>query len=252
MELEYIKKDGTTFWGDSTFTLIRGKNGHPESILGEARDITERKNADDKISRLLKEKELLLKEVHHRIKNNMHTIASLLYLQADSLKDVSAVTALTDAYNRVQSMMLIYEKLYKSSDFREISAQTYLTELIDGITSTINTSTNVEIIKSIEDCPINTALLFPVGIIINELLTNSFKYAFPENRKGRITVSLTKRDNIIAIKFADDGVGIPRSVIDLESKGFGINLVKILAEQLNGKLNISSKNGTEYSITFPL
>ncbi len=252
IELEYIKKDGTTFWGDSTFTLIRGKNGQPEAILGEARDITERKNAENKISRLLQEKELLLKEVHHRIKNNMHTIASLLYLQADSLKDASAVTALTDAYNRVQSMMLIYEKLYKSSDFREISSQTYLTELIDGITSTINTSTNIEIIKSIEDCPINTALLFPVGIIINELLTNSFKYAFPENRKGRITVSLAKKDNIIAINFADDGVGIPRSVIDLESKGFGINLVKILAEQLDGKLKISSKNGTEYSVTFPL
>ena len=252
MELEYIKKDGTTFLGDSTFTLIRGKNGQPESILGEARDITERKNAENKINKLLKEKELLLKEVHHRIKNNMHTIASLLYLQADSLNDASAVTALTDAYNRVQSMMLIYEKLYKSSDFREISAQIYLSELIDGITSTINTSANIEIKKSIEACPVNTALLFPVGIIINELMTNSFKYAFPENRKGTITVSLVKNGSIIKINFSDDGVGIPGPVINLESKGFGINLVKILTEQLDGELKVRSNNGAEFSITFPL
>jgi PAS domain S-box-containing protein len=252
IELEYIKNDGTTFFGDSTFTLIRGKNGQPESILGETRDVTERKLAEEKINKLLKEKELLLKEVHHRIKNNMHTIASLLYLQADSLKDESAVTALTDAYNRVQSMMLIYEKLYKSSDFREISAQTYLSELIDGITSTINTSSNIEIKKSIEECPVNTALLFPVGIIINELMTNSFKYAFPENKKGTITVSLVKSGDIFTINFTDDGVGIPDSVINLESKGFGINLVKILTEQLDGDLKVNSKNGTEYSITFPI
>lgn len=252
MELEYIKKDGTTFWGDSTFTLIRGKNGQPEAILGEARDITERKNAEYKINKLLKEKELLLKEVHHRIKNNMHTIASLLYLQADSLDDASAATALTDAYNRVQSMMLIYEKLYKSSDFREISAETYLTELIDGIASTINTSANIEIKKSIEDCSVNTALLFPVGIIINELMTNSFKYAFPENKKGTVKISLVRSGNTITINFTDDGVGIPGSVVNLESKGFGINLVKILAEQLDGKLEVSSNNGAEFSITFPI
>jgi PAS domain S-box-containing protein len=252
IELEYIRKDGSTFWGDSTFTLIRGKDGKAESILGEARDITERKLAEDKINKLLKEKEILLKEVHHRIKNNMHTIASLLYLQADSLNDHSAVTALTDAYNRVNSMMLIYEKLYKSSDFREINADIYLSDLIESITSTINTSSNIEIISRIENCPINTSLLFPVGIIINELLSNSFKYAFPDMRTGKIVISLINNNGIIEINFSDNGIGIPDEVINLDSKGFGINLVKILVEQINGNIEIKGENGAEYKISFPL
>ncbi len=252
IELEYSKKDGSTFHGDSTFTLIRGVNGIPESILGEARDMTERKRAEEKINKLLIEKELLLKEVHHRIKNNMFTIASLLYLQADSIEDPDVASHLTDASNRVNSMMLIYDKLYKSSDFREISAEVYLTELIESISTAINISSNIEIIKNIENCFIDTALLYPVGIIINELLSNTFKYAFPDKRDGKINISLLKNENVIKINLHDNGIGLSESVISMESKGFGINLVKILVEQLKGEIAVSGDNGADYIITFPL
>ncbi len=252
LELEFLRKDGSIFLGDTTFTLIRGNDGMPETILGESKNITERKNAEEKINKLLIEKELLLKEVHHRIKNNMHTIASLLYLQADSINDTAASAHLTDAYNRVQSMMIIYDKLYKSSDFREISADAYLTELIASISSTISTASNIQVISNVENCSIGTDLLFPVGIIINELLTNTFKYAFPDKRDGRITISLKKNSSTIIINFNDNGIGIPESVISMESKGFGINLVKILVEQLQGKLELNGSNGADYTISFPL
>jgi len=251
LELEFLRKDGSIFLGDTTFTLIRGDDGIPETILGESKNITERKHAEEKVNKLLVEKELLLKEVHHRIKNNMHTIAGLLYLQADSINDTAAAAHLTDAYNRVRSMMIIYDKLYKSSDFREISAEAYLTELIESISYTISTASNIQVISNIENCSIGTDLLFPVGIIINELLTNTYKYAFPDKRDGRVTISLKKNGSTIIINFNDNGIGIPESVISMESKGFGINLVKMLVEQLHGKLELNGSNGTGYTISFP-
>ncbi len=251
MEAEYIRKDGTTFWADNILTLIRDKDGNPESILGEGRDITERKLSDEKIKKLLAEKELLLKEVHHRVKNNMNTIASLLYLQSNSLDSETAVNALKEAQNRVQSMMLIYDKLYRSENFMEISSKEYLTDLVKKIKRTISTSSKIEIVMDLEDLLIDSSTLFPVGIILNELMANAFKYAFPEGTDGMISISfLNKDDNDYEIIFKDNGRGIPDSVISGDSTGFGINLIKILVSQIKGRLDIHRDNGTEYIIKF--
>jgi len=252
IELEFYRKDGSSFWADCTFTFIRGKNGNPDSILGEGRDITDRKTAEEHINKLLKEKETLLKEVHHRIKNNMQTISSLLYLQARTMKDSSAINALNDANNRVRSMMLIYDRLYQSSDFREISTELYLTDLIDSIKSTLGITGNIEIIADIENFDVNSVILYPVGIIINELLTNAFKYAYPGNMDGVINISLKKNSATMELVFSDNGIGISGKIFDSNSDGFGINLVKLLVEQINGKMSISGLAGTRYTISVTL
>jgi two-component sensor histidine kinase len=186
------------------------------------------------------------------MKNNMNTIASLLYLQGNTVTDKSAVNALKEAYNRVQSMMIIYDKLYKSANFMEISSKEYLTDLINTIRPAICISSRIQIVVDIDDILMDSLTLFPVGIIINELLANSFKYAFNNDEEGIISITMKNRDNNFTIVFKDNGVGIPQSIIEGKSSGFGINLVKILVQQLKGNMQIENNNGSCYIIGFVL
>ncbi len=232
---------------------VRDDSGVFTGFVGIAKDVTDRKNSEDEVKKLLKEKELLLKEVHHRIKNNMCTISGLLYIQVDSVKSEEAAAALNDARNRVQSMLGIYDKLYRSDDFRKISSKDYLTSLISGIHSTFPGASEVGIEMNIEEYILDSEILFPVGIIINELISNVYKYAFPLKSKGVINISFTgKSDNLIEIIFKDNGVGIPAEALSGESSGFGMNLVKVLVEQISGELQLIHNNGTEYRISFPV
>ncbi len=244
--------DGSWRTHNSSAVPILDESGKFLAFVGIATDITERKNSENEIKKLLQEKELLLKEVHHRIKNNMSTISGLLYLQADSVKNDVAASALNDARSRVQSMMVIYDKLYRSADFRSISAKDYLSSLITGVSLTFVGTSHVTVDMEIEDYQLDSAVLFPVGIIINELMSNVYKYAFPGQREGIMQISFIKKsDKIIEIFFRDNGVGISDEVLSGKSAGFGMNLVKILVEQLSGNIQIAHENGTEYRISFP-
>ena len=226
---------------------------HEKLIYAAARDITERKQADNKIQSLLNEKEVLLREVHHRIKNNMYTVSNLLLLQSETLTDKSAVDALNDARNRVQSMMLIYDKLYRSSDYKNISIRDYLNSLIDEIASIFADSNKISVEKKIDDFVMNSNTLFNLGIIINEVITNSFKYAFPGNRKGTIKVSVIKIDEHNGeISIIDNGIGFLGLKSEGESAGFGFDLIKILAEQINAKMELSGDNGTYFKMVFSI
>lgn len=226
--------------------LFHGKNCLVESFV----DITDRKQAEDKIKGLLTEKELLLREVHHRIKNNMTTISSLLSIQSRTLDDERAVSALGDARGRIQSMMVIYDKLYRSADFREVSTAGYFDQLIEGVASTFPAARRVTVRKYIEDHTMDSKTLYPLGIIVNELMTNTYKYAFPDGREGSITISFSRReDGSMELVFQDDGVGMPVSVGE-KSKGFGLQLVDLLAKQIKGKIEIDGGMGTRFSIVF--
>jgi len=214
-------------------------------------DITEKKKAEQKILSLLNEKDLLLKEVHHRVKNNMGSIAALLYLQMDSMNSPDAVNAIQDARSRVMSMMGIYDILYRSGEYRAVAAKAYFSDLLKKISSTYITSERVKIESEIDEMILDSGILFPVGMIVNELLTNAVKYAFPGGMTGEIKVRIIKKDEKhIEISIRDNGTGLPDALEISSSRGFGLTLVRMMIQQINGTIKINRLGGTEFKLNF--
>jgi len=244
--------DGSWFWHTSSAVPLKDETGKTIGFEGISRDITGRKAAEDKIKALLAEKEIILKEVHHRIKNNLNTISSLLSLQAGTLSEPSAITALGDAGNRIRSISLLYDQLYRSTDFIELSVSDYLPRMIDDTISIFPNSTIVKIEKRIEDFVLDTKRLQSLGIIINELLTNSMKYAFKGRASGLVNVGVNKADEKITLIVGDNGIGLPEDISFDNTSGFGLQLVQTLVQQLNGTIRIERLNGTKYIVQFGL
>ncbi len=215
-------------------------------------DITRLIDAWDRIKNLLTEKELILKEVHHRIKNNMNMIKGLLILQADSLTDSAAISVLHDAESRVTSMMLLYDKLYRSDNFNKVSFRDYLSFLVDDIVSNSMNKKNIKVVKKIDDFILDVKLMQPIGMIVNELLTNMIKHAFQGIDGGIISVSAKVAGKNVILIIGDNGVGIPESVDFLNSTGFGMQLVKMLTEQIDGSIRIERGNGTRFVLEFSM
>ncbi len=250
VETHWVKKDGSVIdvlLSSTPIDLADVSAG----IVFTALDLTERKRVERQNQSLLAEKDILLKEVHHRIKNNMSTIASLLALQARGLSSDPAIAALTDARSRINTMMEIYEKLYRSPDYRSVRATDYLGRLIDGIRLTYSSGTAVRIEKNIDDMTLDSRVLFPVGMIVNELLTNALRHAFPDGRSGLIEVGLVRDGDGMELTVSDDGTGMPASVDVDNAKGFGLVLVSTLAEQLGGEVKLVRGKGTLWTIRFP-
>ncbi len=249
-DYRFVNKKGETVWINGTAAAIYNPESGLSGYVGTNINITESKAAEEKIQSLLTEKDLLLREVHHRIKNNMNTISGLLLLQANSMKDGAAVTALNDAQSRVQAMMIMYDKLYRSEDYRKMSVKEYFEKFIDEIFIIFENSRQVRIEKDIEDFVLDTKILFPLGIIINELITNAFKYAFPDGSDGMIKVSVKKMNDAVSISVRDNGIGVSDEVVSSKSGGFGLNLVTALTEQIKGTVRIVKDNGTVVEIIF--
>jgi PAS domain S-box-containing protein len=215
-------------------------------------DITERKEAEDRVKALLGDRELLLKEVHHRVKNNLATIAGLLSLQAHSLSDSAAAAALMDTRTRVETMMKIYDRLYRSGEYREIPVKPYLSSLVRDIAAIFSGRPEIGIEESFDELFLPSGSVLPVGIIIYELITNAFKYAFPDGRPGTIRVSLAdRRPEGLELRIGDDGIGLPASVDPSDPKSFGFTLVQLLSEQLGGRIAIDRKGGSDFRIFIP-
>ena len=217
------------------------------AILGT--DITEQKQAEKRIKALLEEKELLLREVHHRIKNNMSTVTSLLELQANSTADAAVQMALQDASGRVRSMMVLYDKLYRSDNFSDVSLRDYIPALLAEILNLFPNHAAVQIQTTIDEINLLPKNLSALGIILTELTTNAMKYAFPGGA-GTITISATQNAGQLTIVFADDGVGLPVSFTPETSSGFGMQLVSILTHELHAEYHFESQNGTRFRMEF--
>ncbi len=212
------------------------------------KDGTERKIAQGKILDLLREKELILKEIHHRIKNNMNTIYGLLSLQAKNMENTEAKVVLMDAAGRVQSMLHLYNKIYKSENITAFTVKEYLPALINEIVGIF--SQKVLVSFEMEDIILNVTVLSPLGIILNELITNSMKYAFDGIDTPAISVYVTKKGGMIRIIYQDNGIGIPESCTLENSKGFGMQLISMLVRQLQGTVCIERGIGTKFVIDF--
>ncbi len=246
------KKNGELYWESAIISPIVDEKGSITNFIAIKEDITQQKISEDKIKQLLAEKELLLKEVHHRIKNNLNTIISLLSIQADMLKDHSVVSALTDAASRVQSMMILYDKLYQSESFNSMAVNEYLSILIDEIIVNFPNSIYVKVEKRIEPFELNVKKIQPLGIIINELLTNIMKYAFKNISSGIISVSANVTGRTVCMVIADNGAGMPESIDFKNSTGFGMQLVGILTEQIGGIIRIEHGEGTKFILEFDI
>ena len=232
---------------------IFGAEGNLLALEGFITDITDRKAAEERIKTSLQEKEVLLREIHHRVKNNMQVITSLLRLQSDKIKDQQYADMFQESQERIRSMALIHEKLYQSKDLSRVDFNEYIKSLINSLFRSYGIDTGRIVTKlNVEDVSIRLDHAIPCGLIINELVSNSLKYAFPEDRKGEISVtlrSITKDE--IELRVSDDGIGIPENLNIRNTDSLGLELVIILAEdQLGGKIELDRTGGTTFRILF--
>ncbi|MDT8365871.1 MAG: PAS domain S-box protein [bacterium] len=228
------------------------KLGDKQVILSVVRDITERKKAHDRISSSLAEKETLLREIHHRVKNNLQVISGLLNLQAHYIDDERVRTIYKESQNRIKTMALIHEELYQREDLARIN----LAEYISGLAGNLMASYSMEIGRvsldlDLEDAEITIDTAIPCGLIVNEIVSNSLAHAFPDNGKGKIRIKLRLLDGEkFELKVSDDGIGLPADLKISKTKTLGLRLVSILAEQLGADLQVEKDQGTAFCLTF--
>jgi len=238
---------------DTRIYPVFGPDGRAEKAVVFSADITERKKAVETLKASIEEKNVLLKEVHHRVKNNMQVILSMLNLQSRDVRDPRVLEMFRDTQSRIRSMALVHEKLYQSRDLSQVDFSSYLQTLIVQLFHSHGEDTErIGFESSVEEISLDINTAIPLGLIVSELLSNALKYAFPENRKGTIRISLRpERDSWFCLSVADDGIGLPEDLDIREANSLGLQIVNMLVEQLGGVLEINRKDGTEFRILFP-
>ncbi|MCE8429314.1 MAG: PAS domain S-box protein, partial [Candidatus Methanoperedens sp.] len=228
-------------------------NGKVVRCLGIARDITKRRKDEEKLKDSIKEKEILLREIHHRVKNNMQVISGLLMLQEELSDDEKIIGMLKDSQNRIASMALIHEKLYKSENLSKIDFKEYVDELVSALfESYLVGESEIALNINVENISLGIDLAIPCGLILNELVTNSLKYAFPDGKKGEIKISLhSTGEDMIELIEGDNGAGIPDDLDFRKTQSLGLHIVNLLVEnQLHGEITLNKEGGTEFRIRF--
>lgn len=255
-ELKLICKDGSSLWALINAKSIFDNDGNFMGTVSMLTDITKRKKAEEALERMDKAR---IKEIHHRIKNNLQIISSLLDLQAEKFEDENVIEAFREGQNRVISMSLIHEELYKGEGTDTLDFSAYFKKLTENLFKTYNLSSkNISLSMDLEEdtfFDMDTAV--PLGIIVNELVSNSLKHAFNEDEEGKIRIKLCREEknseigmSLFSLTVSDDGKGLPD---DMELKcveSLGLQLVNILVDQLDGELQLKREQGTGFTIKF--
>lgn len=236
-------KDGRKVW--TQWTNTRTAEGF---LVGIAQDITEKKKLEEELIRKSSENELMLKEIHHRVKNNLQVISSLLNLQFSSIDDKEVHEALSKSKDRINAMALIHTKLYQSKNLSSINFGEYINQLAASITVSYSTNNSIKCSVKQSHAVFDIDLCINLGLIITELLTNAFKHAFKGRAEGEIHVELTNKSGKHELIVADNGIGITDNVKSTQS--LGLEIVTALTEQINGTLDVTSNGGLKYVITF--
>jgi len=248
----YIHKNGTYVIANLTVSMVRDANANPNYYVAVFEDVTERIKQERELQQSLKEKEVLLKEVHHRVKNNMQVISSILNLQSSYIKDNAAIEMLRESQDRIKSMSFIHESLYRSKDLSSVNFTEYLKNLVNNLFHTYGV--NIEGLKltyDLDEISLNLDTAIPCGLIINELISNALKYAFKNRDKGELTVSLKKiKNSKIKLVITDDGVGFPEHIDYQNTESLGLQLVVTLVGQIKGEIQLDTKKGTKFTIVF--
>lgn len=233
-------------------TPLLAADGSIAAVIEMVEDITERRRTEDQIQQSLHEKETLLRELYHRTKNNMQVITSLINLQSRDIEDKKTLQIFEDTKNRIQSMSLVHEKLYKAKNLSEVDLGDYIEDLANALMQSHNTDKNqISLNVDVEMIPVSIDTVMPLGLVINELMTNALKYAFPDNRKGALIIKASlNEDETIGLIFSDNGIGMPKN-IDLKTESLGLTIVRTLVvSQINGTLEMQNQNGTSFIIKF--
>jgi PAS domain S-box-containing protein len=258
---EQSKEDSKdTVYFNTIKSPIFDKKGKIKGLVGISRDLTSLMKKEEQIKKSLKEKEALLKEIHHRVKNNMQIISSLINLQASTTNDPNVKQKFNQCRSRIKAMALVHDRLYRSSSLSKIDFSNYIRTLATHLMSLNQASErNIELDLELDKIYLDIAKSIPLGLITNELISNSFKHAFPEpslfnqitKEPKKVQVNLKKnRNNEIELVVKDNGIGLPENFKDKANKSLGINLIQDLVKQIKGNLMIDRTQGTVFKINF--
>lgn len=243
-------KTGEAKWYQTIKVPLKGNDGKTH-VLGVAADITARKLAEEMTKKSLLEKELLLKEIHHRVKNNLQIIISLLKLQSGYVFDSRDLDIFNKSRSRIETMSMIHEKLYKSDDISRIDISTYLKDLVYHLLKAYHLNTSkIDFEMKSENIRMSIDTAIPCGLIVNELINNILKHAFPDGYTGKITLNLLRSGENINLEVIDNGIGIPDNFSLEGSDSLGFKLVDTLVKQLDGEIKVFNNNGTHFMIEF--
>jgi PAS domain S-box-containing protein len=259
-----VRRDGRRFWARWVTTPMRDKKGDLRGFAKVLRDETERKELEDQHTRSLQEKELLLREIHHRVKNNLHVIASLLSLQASQVNDGKMQQVLDELQDRVHAIATLHETLYGSQDLAQINFGPYMQEIVRRLVGFYALDRErIQVCLEADDVALSLEQALPLGLIVNELFSNSLKHAFPGARRGTIQVHFRYlRETVLPgqtldeawceLSVQDDGVGISNTEELWQGKSMGLRIIRLLTGQLHGRVALDGSHSTRFTVQFPL
>ncbi|MCX7667249.1 MAG: PAS domain S-box protein, partial [Gemmataceae bacterium] len=252
MEKRYFHKAGHIVHVLLAVSLVRDNLNQPLYFISQIKDITQRKMAEERLRQSLHEKETLLQEIHHRVKNNLAVIGSLFYLQSRYTDDPKILQLLQDCQDRVRSMALVHEQLYSSPDLSKINFSQYTRELVQSLHRNYNHSGHdIQLQLDLESVTLDVEKAIPCGLILNELITNAFKHAFPNHLSGHIRISLNQKETgEVTLSVVDSGIGIKPNIIENKKISLGMRLIHSLSKQIDGRVDFINHNpGTEVKLT---
>jgi PAS domain S-box-containing protein len=249
-EIRARRKDGTEFPAEASISKVNVDGATMFTVI--LRDVTERVLVEERIRASLREKEALLKEIHHRVKNNLQVVSSLLGLQSRAVADPEMRKMFQESQDRIHSMALLHESLYQSQNLSRVDFPEYIRQLAAHLFHSYGVGVDrIHLRTDLDRLSLNLDAAMPCGLIINELISNSLKYAFPEGRSGEIRIELREHaDGMARLVVADNGVGLRADIDWVNTRSLGLRLVRSLAEQLGGKIEVSSQAGTEVRLAF--
>ncbi len=232
--------------------MRRRLDGSVTHYQGIAIDITDRKQAQEKIKTSLLEKETMLKEIHHRVKNNLQVISSLLSLQSGYVHDENYRKIFQESQDRVKVMANIHTMLYQSADLARVDFGGFIRDLAGRLQQSYGSAASpVEIHANVSDVSLPIETSIPCGLILNELVSNALKHAFPEGRGGEVNISMKAEGDHFTLTVQDNGIGFPEAVDFQNTQSLGLELVNLLVGQINGTIDLQVDGGTTFTITFP-
>lgn len=252
-ELMLHDKQKNEIFTSTNSHFIYDASGNITGIEGSLRDITPRKMAEKALKESLRQKEILMIELQHRVKNNLGIISSLLNLEMPKLQDEYAKAIFMNARTRILSMSGIYEQLYSSGNFESVNLARYINDLASKLLKTYSISSrNILLSTNLTEIQLDLRRAVPLGLILNELITNTLKYAYPDAAGGEIIIDLVNDNGTVTLSIADMGIGLPAGFSITSADTMGLNLVKLLVDQINGELKVESRGGTKLSIKFKI
>jgi PAS domain S-box-containing protein len=251
-EFVNVNKEGEEYWVYASIEWVGGSNGDQDYWVFIGRDITENKRQENKLRSSLQEKVILLSEIHHRVKNNLAVVSSLMEIQAMKSSNPELSSQLLDSVLRIKSMATIHEQLYQSENFSEIQFSEGIKKLIEDIIKTLNSTVDIDLIFNLEEIPLSITQGVPCSLIINEVVTNILKHAYSGRESGIINTTVEQENDDIKLQICDDGNGLPENFGEMKDESLGLQLIDLLTIQLGGeKVFTSSGSGACFTLTFP-